>query len=432
MFPLGYCAGVGIQTPGRQGDPEMILPNMLRATALAALAVASLAGAAHAGGFAIREQSAEYQGMSFAGSAAGGGGLSGMFWNPAVLGEFEGFQTDSNYSLIAPYAKVTNAAGTSSSGNMGQLALVPASYMSYQLSEDLVAGFSMNAPFGLGNKTDYFWAGQRLNRKSKLQTYNGQFALAYNLSPELTIGGGLLVEYISADLRAAIGPGASPSAYIEGDDIGVGFSGGVTWKPVEGTHVGLGYRSAIKHKLDGDISVPGLFAAAPVHANVTLPEMVTLSLRQDINESTRLLATAEWTNWSRLKSLAVVCDGVAGLCPAVGAPVNTLAFGWHDGYFFSAGLEHDMNDKLTVRGGLAYEISPIREPDERTLRVPDSDRYWLSLGASYQITEKMKANIAYSHVFFEEGSINRLDGGGFVGKSNTHLDIISAGMSVDF
>ena len=36
------------------------------------------------GGFAVREQSAEYQGMSFAGNAAAGGGLSGMFWNPAV------------------------------------------------------------------------------------------------------------------------------------------------------------------------------------------------------------------------------------------------------------------------------------------------------------------------------------------------------------
>lgn len=406
--------------------------GVLGRVALCGLLGASLVSVAEAGGFAVREQSVEYQGMSFAGNAAGGGGLSGMFWNPAVLGEFEGFQTDSNYSLIAPYAKVTNAAGTSSSGNMGQLALVPASYMSYQLTDDLVAGVSMNAPFGLGNKTDYSWAGQAFNRKSELTTYNGQFAFAYNLSPEITIGGGLLVEYIAADLRAATPFAGNPSAYIQGDDFGVGFSGGVTWRPMEGTHVGVGFRSAIKHRLQGDISVPGVRPEAGVFADVTLPEVATLSLRQDITESTRLLATVEWANWSRLKTLNVVCKEAGGLCAAPGNSASVLEFGWHDGYFFSAGLEHDLNEKLTVRGGLAYEISPIRAPDERTLRVPDSDRYWLSLGASYQITEKMKANFAYSHVFFEEGDINRPENGGFTGKSNTHLDIISAGMSVDF
>ncbi|MFP4539160.1 MAG: aromatic hydrocarbon degradation protein, partial [Dichotomicrobium sp.] len=38
---------------------------------------------AFAGGFAVREQSAYYQGMSFAGAAAGDD-LSSMFWNSAA------------------------------------------------------------------------------------------------------------------------------------------------------------------------------------------------------------------------------------------------------------------------------------------------------------------------------------------------------------
>jgi hypothetical protein len=28
--------------------------------------------------------------------------------------------------------------------------------------------------------------------------------------------------------------------------------------------------------------------------------------------------------------------------------------------------------------------SPVQNPDERTLRVPDSDRFWTSLGATYK------------------------------------------------
>jgi long-chain fatty acid transport protein len=421
------------------GEIAMRASGVLGRVALCGLLGASLVSVAEAGGFAVREQSVEYQGMSFAGNAAGGGGLSGMFWNPAVLGEFEGFQTDSNYSIIAPYAKISgsnSAGGTTPSGNAGKLALVPASYVSYQLTDDLVAGVSMNAPFGLANKTDYNWAGQTFNRASAVTTYNGQAAIAYNLSPELTIGGGLLVEYMKADLRSASGIAANaPSIYVQGEDFGFGFSGGVTWRPVEGTHIGAGFRSAIKHKLEGDIFVAAAPVMAPVFADVTLPEIATLSVRQDISETTRLLATAEWTNWSRLKSLDVICETGIGLCgaPGPGGTVNSLKLGWHDGYFFSAGLEHDFNDALTLRGGIAYEISPIRAADERTMRVPDSDRVWLSLGASYQITEKTKANLAYSHVFMEKGAINRTESGlTFTGTSKSHLDIISAGMSVDF
>ena len=75
----------------------------LKAALLATSAVA-LCGlwieTAQAGGFAIREQSAQFQGSSFAGNAAGGG-LSSMYWNPAALGQAgAGFSSESHYSVI--------------------------------------------------------------------------------------------------------------------------------------------------------------------------------------------------------------------------------------------------------------------------------------------------------------------------------------------
>ena len=65
--------------------------------------------------------------------------------------------------------------------------------------------------------------------------------------------------------------------------------------------------------------------------------------------------------------------------------------------------------------------------------VVNARRLWLSAGASLQITEKMKANLAYTHIFFKEGDIDRTESAiHFVGKSNAHMDILSAGLSVDF
>jgi long-chain fatty acid transport protein len=76
-----------------------------------------------AGGFSIREQSTIGQGASFAGVAAGGGGLSSLFWNPAISSDYNefGFISENNAALILP-----NSKSSLGSGNIGEWAVVPA------------------------------------------------------------------------------------------------------------------------------------------------------------------------------------------------------------------------------------------------------------------------------------------------------------------
>jgi long-chain fatty acid transport protein len=57
-----------------------------------------LSTSAHAGGFAVREQSAYYQGMSFAGNAAGDD-LSSMFWNSAAAAAAPGINVASHTEI---------------------------------------------------------------------------------------------------------------------------------------------------------------------------------------------------------------------------------------------------------------------------------------------------------------------------------------------
>ena len=88
----------------------------LRSALLASCALMGLAAAAPAmaGGFAVREQSAEFQGMSFAGDAAAGGGLSGMFWNPAVAAYAgKGYSSESDAAGIFGHVTETALAGSS-------------------------------------------------------------------------------------------------------------------------------------------------------------------------------------------------------------------------------------------------------------------------------------------------------------------------------
>ncbi|HEX5665664.1 MAG TPA: outer membrane protein transport protein, partial [Hyphomicrobium sp.] len=373
------------------------LMRLARTACASVLATAITAGPAFAGGFDVREQSALFQGMSFAGAAAGGTSLASMFWNPAAAGySGQGLTFDSSYSLIIPRADVTVEsvtfptpgglvtstspfAGTPFEGldpsvDVGRDALVPASYMAYRYSSDLVFALSINSQFGLGTKPDNtVWAGDLLARSSKLFSVNAAPTVAYQIAPGVQIGAGVQIQYLDLmHLNFAQVPGG-PTATLEGTDWGFGYTLGVNFNPAPGTSIGIGFRSSIEHDLDG--SVRGLIVGSsnrPIGANLELPEKITGSITQVVMPGVRLHGTVEWTNWSRLQEV-----------PIEGFPPAALSFGWEDGWYFAIGGEYDYSEKLTLRTGFGYEISPIQDPEARLVQLPDNDRYWLSAGGTY-------------------------------------------------
>ncbi len=140
---------------------------MFKTLLLASVAAGSIIAATHAaqaGGFALREQSAAGQGLSFAGAAAGGAGLASMFWNPATMTNNEGVQTSVGLTALIPYTSLTNVSGTSpgyatftgksTSGDEALDAIVPNAYLSWQLNQNIWLGLSVNVPYGLGTKPD--------------------------------------------------------------------------------------------------------------------------------------------------------------------------------------------------------------------------------------------------------------------------------------
>jgi long-chain fatty acid transport protein len=170
-------------------------------------------------------------------------------------------------------------------------------------------------------------------------------------------------------------------------------------------------------------------------AGVTLPEIVTLSLRQAISPHLTMLGTVEWTNWSRLEKLDVTCANTQPnpvFCSlGNGQTVRSLQLGWHDGWLFALGAEYAYSPALTLRGGVAYEISPIQNADERTLRVADADRIWASIGATYKWSENIALDFAYSHIFVDDAPIDRTESGiRFVGSADTSIDIVSVSLKM--
>src|ERR1044071_8424845 len=214
------------------------------------------------------------------------------------------------------------------------------------------------------------WAGRDYaSGNTYLRTYNAAPSIAYRLNDWISVGVGVQIQYAKASLQHGVsalipGVGVIPfgDAVLQGDGWSYGMTAGVTLTPTPTTTVGLGYRSGLNQKLSGTLLTP--LGVAVANTTVDLPDTVSLGVRQRLDAQWTLLGTAEWTNWSRIGTSNVTANGRVAA---------TLPFEYRDGWFFSGGVEYQANDRLTLRTGVAYEISPIDDRG-RTPLIPDNNR----------------------------------------------------------
>lgn len=423
------------------------LAGLMRAgSALGLLIIASTQ--VQAGGFALREQSAYGQGVSFAGVAAGGA-LSSMYWNPATITQYNGKAFEVDAAAILPKASHSYTSSTLGSSGLGPFgynrnvsdsgddAVVPASYSSWQLNDRLWVGLSVNSPFGLSVSFPGAWAGAGYGQSADVKSFNFQPVIAYKISDMVSIAVGAQVQYMTVDYDALAAAGVSPTiANLSGKGMGYGFTAGVTITPTPTTTIGVGYRSAINQKINGTLRTGGV-AGTPgsISTTLNLPDMVTVGLRQGIGDRFTLLAGFEWSNWSRIGTAIVTTP--SGGTALIGTSAVALPFQYSDGYFYSLGGEYVINPSWTVRAGIAFEKSPITD-SVRTPRLPDNDRMWYSAGFGYKPPQfkGVTVDFGYSYIDVKDTSINIGAGSGnpwtnstgtYVGSVDSHVHILSFG-----
>lgn len=420
-------------------------------------------GVAHAGAFAVREQSAYGLGSAYAGVAAGGS-LSSMFWNAATMTDYAGMWSESVLTGILP--NVTNTAtggalfnaGFGGTGNIGIDSIVPAGYTSWQVTRDIWLGLAMNSPFGLSEHFPDTFAGRTYAGDTSLKTYNFNPNVAWRVNDWLSLSAGVQIQYMSVNNVQGIGPvgpipgifGGLPASIgtLRGAGWGYGFTLGAMLKPLPGTTIGIGYRSAINQKINGSESLPANVTAlglplfggglglpstpGSINATVNLPGMLSVGLRQQITPQWAVLGTFEWTNWSRIGTATVLQPNGS---PALVAnnPI-AFAFQYRDGWLASGGVEYKWSDAITLRGGVGFERTPISD-NVRIPLLPDNDRTWLAIGGTWNITPRLALDLAYSHVFVKSTSINVVAGNPsfitpftYTGTVDSRLDLISVGL----
>ena len=132
-----------------------------------------------------------------------------------------------------------------------------------------------------------------------------------------------------------------------------------------------------------------------------------------------LLGDINWTRWSRFDELRVKF--------ANGSPDSVVREAWRNTTRIGAGLNYRYNDAWTLRTGLSYERSPVKDAF-RTPSIPDAGRTILAFGLQYKPTPQSAWDLGFAHVFIKDASINRADlplNGRLVGTYSNDVNILA-------
>jgi len=407
-------------------------------------------GTASAAGFALIEQSGSGMGNAFAGIAATAEDASTIFFNPAGLARLDGRQVAFAGHIVAVSAEFTNNGSSTApatiatlggnGGNAGETAFIPNAYFSMPYGDRWFLGVGVNAPFGLVTEYDSDWVGRFQGIKSEIMTINVNPTVAYKVSDTVSLGFGVSYQQFDAELTNKVNgvglgfaPGTELDAKLEADDDGFGWNVGVLIQASPTTRIGASYRSVIDYTLEGDVTITnaGVLvgpASGPVTADVTLPDMFSLSLMHALSDKIDLLADVTFTRWSEIDRIRIVNSS--------GATVDTLVLDFDDALRYSVGLNYKCSDRWTGKIGVAFDESPVNDQN-RTVRLPDNDRKWIAAGGSYKVGQAGKLDFGYAYLFTSDSSIDQTRGsaaafGRVAGTYEASIHIVSVQYSTSF
>lgn len=216
----------------------------------------------------------------------------------------------------------------------------------------------------------------------------------------------------------------------DGEDWGVGWDVGALYQFTPTSRFGVSYRSKVKHQLEGDSTFTGSnltlassFLPAPItvpaynrfitedSTEIELPATTTVSFFQQITSQWDMIASAYYTQWHSIQNVTLHNVALFNTVPGQPAPVQgprdiNLPQNFDNTWRFSLGTEFRPMENFTLRAGGSHDQSPVNNTD-RTIRLPDADRWSAGVGAGYRFTNWFKADFGYEHVWFGDADINQ-------------------------
>ncbi len=410
------------------------MKNIKLAAAIAA-ALSAVAGTAHAAGFQLTEQSALALGRAYAGVGVDGTDISGVYYNPATMTLHKGTKVQAGgvgVGLNLEYVDKENDANNQN--GRGSEQFVPHGFFTHQINDSTWFGLGITVPFGMGTEYGDDWARNAEGISANIMTVDINPNVAWKVNEKFSIGAGVSLQYAQADLKkktVKMAGVVEPITEIDADSTAWGWNIGIMWSPVENLRFGLSYRSNVVHDAEGTLTVEGMSDSSGLtglngdwkgYATVEAPAWAMATAAWDVNDLLSLYATFRWADWSSFKELEITSEKAE-----LGSSITN---NWRDTYLFSMGADLRVNSFWTLRGGIGYETSPIKQPETRTAIIPDANRWWFAVGSSFKWSEQFSTDVSFAHLH-GVGERNLWEDGEKVGRFR-RLDAYLIGVQMQY
>ncbi|KKO45334.1 long-chain fatty acid transporter [Arsukibacterium ikkense] len=254
----------------------------------------------------------------------------------------------------------------------------------------------------------------------------------------------------NAIFGAAIYNGAYCNSHFEvaGSDIAFGYTLGIHGEPLPGTRLALTWHSAVRYTLKGNSVIsntpitgasvagnPNYLVVAPnlpaidlntgklaannslVEASqlaLTTPASAAFSLDQQLTAAWSVQFSAAWTQWSKFQSIDIIStDANPSISLSTQQSANLNSGGyigyipqyWRNSWSLAVGATYAYRPDLTLKTGVAFDQNPISQ-HHKSARIPTDDRVWLTVGANWQVNDKLSLDLAYGYMFSGDVSVN--------------------------
>ena len=378
----------------------------------------------------LTEQSVAGLGRAYAGAGIVGDDLSAVWYNPAGMSLLSGTAVQMGAVVADLDLEVTtNSSAAFDNGRNGTKengrkhgVPIPNMYLVHQIKDDMWFGLGITVPFGMATEYDNNWAAADKGMNAEVKVFDINPNVAFKLTDTLSFGAGVSLQYVTAQFEQKNNLGHEKAMRVRLNADGWAWGGnlGFMWQPTETVRVGLAYRSQVNHKADGylksDLETANgtlikHFQSNDGHAEMSAPHVITLTGTWKATEALRLSGLVRWTNWSSFDKLPIsgsslydasYTAGVLAYGPEVAGQKATnkhnAVYNWKDSWLFTVGADYDINDEFTVRGGVGYEISPVDDDKYRSATIPDTDRLWLSMGATWHASKNLQSDFGIAYL----------------------------------
>ncbi|MGR5419842.1 outer membrane protein transport protein [Vibrio sp. PNB22_4_1] len=423
-----------------------------------AFSLLSTSGIVNAAGFQLAEYSATGLGRAYAGEAAMADNASSQWRNPAMLTYLEGTQVSVGAIYVNPNIDVDGSVNfygdnlPASSEDFAHDAIIPNFYLSHQYNDKLAIGLAFGTNYGMATDLGKDFGAAHFGNEASVTTMEANLNVAYKLNEQLSIGGGIRYIIGEGSFGAtapennviAVIPGHGPISaekgttlkYMEGDDTAWGWQVGTAWQINDNNRLGFTYKSEVDLKLEGYAEGIGfgLIGRDNGYMNLSLPATAELASFHQLTEQLAFHASINWTDWSSFEKLEAHME-------TAGTQMVKVE-NWEDNYRFAVGATYQLQPKLALRTGMAYDTSAVSDKN-RTITIPETDRTWLSIGATYDWTKDFSLDAGFTYIIAKDAPITESRGyesddkaqdvgGKFVGETTGSIWLIGVQANYKF